>query len=148
LVNDSWLATLQNSEADFTGPGLSPVTIRQKLVTGKKPLKFFHFWASHEEFAPLVEQVLSTPVGGTPMFRLCTKLKGLKPELRIFNSKHYGSINSKVAQAREDLTRLQLLHLQDPSNSDLANAEKESLKVFTHFTLMEEAYLKQKSRIQ
>lgn len=82
------------------------------------------------------------------MFRLCTKLKGLKPELKIFNSKHYGSINSKVAQAREDLTRLQLLHLQDPSNSDLANAEKESLKVFTHFTLMEEAYLKQKSRIQ
>lgn len=82
------------------------------------------------------------------MFRLCTKLKGLKPELKIFNSKHYGSINSKVAQAREDLTRLQLLHLQDPSNSDLANAEKESLKVFTHLTLMEEAYLKQKSRIQ
>ena len=59
------------------------------------------------------------------MFRLCTKLKGLKPELKIFNSKHYVSINSKVAQAREDLTRLQLLHLQDPSNSDLANAEKE-----------------------
>lgn len=155
LVNDSWLATFPNSEADFTGPGLSDhtpgiVTIRQKLVTGKKPFLFFNLWTSHEEFAPLVEQVLSTPVEGfsPPMFRLCTKLKGLKPELKIFNSKHYGSINSKVAQAREDLTRLQLLHLQDPSNSDLANAEKESLKVFTHFTLMEEASLKQKSRIQ
>lgn len=84
------------------------------------------------------------------MFRLCTKLKRLKAELKIFNSKHYGygSINSKVAQAREDLTRLQLLHLQDPSNSALANAEKESLQVLTHLTLMEEAYLKQKSRIQ
>lgn len=35
-----------------------------------------------------------------------------------------------------------------PSNSDLANAEKESFKVLTHFTLMEEAHLKQKSRIQ
>ena len=44
--------------------------------------------------------------------------------------------------------RLQLVHLQDPSNFDLANAEKESLKVLTHFTLMEEAYLKQKSIIQ
>ena len=43
---------------------------------------------------------------------------------------------------------MQLLHLQDPSNSDLANAEKESLQVVTHFTLMEEAHLKQKSRIK
>ena len=45
LVNDSWLATFPNSEADFTGPGISDhtpriITLRQKLVTDKKP---FHF---------------------------------------------------------------------------------------------------------
>lgn len=88
LVNESWLATFPNSEADFTGPGISDhtpgiVTLRQKLVTGKKPFKFYNFWTSHEEFAPLVEQVWSTPVEGTPMFRLCTKRKRLKAELKI-----------------------------------------------------------------
>ncbi|KAI5311581.1 hypothetical protein L3X38_040754 [Prunus dulcis] len=65
----------------FTGPGLSDhtrgiVTIRQKLVKGKKPFLFFNLWTYHEEFAPLVEQVLSTPVEGfsPPMFRLCLRI--------------------------------------------------------------------------
>ncbi|KAL5739338.1 hypothetical protein ACOSQ2_028518 [Xanthoceras sorbifolium] len=75
LVNDSWLATFPNSEADFTGLDISD----------------------------------HTP--------------------GIVTIRH--NINSKVAQAREDLTRLQLLHLQDPSNSALANAEKESLQVYS-----------------
>ncbi|PON31152.1 hypothetical protein PanWU01x14_372150, partial [Parasponia andersonii] len=87
-VNYSRLATFPNSEADFTGPGISDhtpeiVTFRQKSGAGKKPFKFYNFWTPHEEFAPLVEQVLSTPVEGTPMFRLCTKLKRLKAELKI-----------------------------------------------------------------
>lgn len=44
------------------------------------------------------------------MFRLCTKLKRLKAELKIvieFQT-HYDSRKSKVTQAREDLTRFRV----------------------------------------
>lgn len=113
LVSDSWLATFPNSEADFTGPGLSDhtrgiVTIRQKWVTDREgAFKILSFlWTSHGEFAPLVEQVLSTPVEGTPMFRLCTKLKGIKPELKIFNSKHYAMVASTLRLPKLERTLL------------------------------------------
>lgn len=79
LGNDKWLQCFPSSFACFdpTGPSdHSPaiLTIVPKGPSYRKPFKFFNMWATHPEFLPIVREVWSKYISGSPMFRIYCKL--------------------------------------------------------------------------
>lgn len=85
LVNAEWESRFTGSEANFLPAGVSDHSLMviklAELPQVRKPFKFFHFWADHPSFLQVVEEVWMEDVFGTPMFKLCTKLKRLKKRL-------------------------------------------------------------------
>lgn len=81
------------------------------------------------------------------MFQLCKLLHGLEPVLRVLNRRYYSGIQDRVVQAHDKLLQLQLQSLSSyDSFSFEAVAEQEAL--LSELIVVEEAFLKQKSRIK
>lgn len=59
----------------------------------------------HHTFANIVKNPWDEPCNGTPMFKVSSKLKRLKPELRQLNKKWYINLSLRVKAAREDLVQ-------------------------------------------
>lgn len=75
----------------------------------KKPSKFLDRWAgaAHYMFIPLVEVVWNQDTQGTPMFQVCHKLKNLKVELKILNTKVFSDLSRRLDVLRAKLIRCQ-----------------------------------------
>lgn len=114
----------------------------------KKPFKFLDFRADHPEFLNLVARVWNEEMEGSPMYRLCSKIRRLKEELRRLNKNHFSKISSRVVQARAELNRIQGAVQQQPLDSTLCREEARLVKVYADLSRAEESFLKQKSRVQ
>ncbi|KAF5937485.1 hypothetical protein HYC85_024991 [Camellia sinensis] len=79
---------------------------RRKKKRVCKPFKFFNMWADHPDFIPVVRGVWCKYVKGSPLFRICSKLRSLKPELKALNKKHFSDISARTSCAKEDLDRV------------------------------------------
>ncbi|KAH7866733.1 hypothetical protein Vadar_024219 [Vaccinium darrowii] len=79
---------------------------------------------------------------------LCSKLQRLKPVLRAFNKRFFSQIGERVLQARQELTHVQEQCFQSPFDGALADMEKELYLKFIDLSQAEEAFKKQKSRVQ
>lgn len=112
----------------------------------KKPFKFLDFRADHPEFLNLVARVWNEEMEGSPMYRLCSKIRRLKEELRRLNKNHFSKISSRVVQARAELNRIQGAVQQQPLDSTLCREEARLVKVYADLSRAEESFLKQKSR--
>ncbi|KAL7184384.1 hypothetical protein ACSBR2_026520 [Camellia fascicularis] len=98
LVNGLWLNNLPYSHAYFHPSGTSDhfpcvVTMPLKIHRVCKPFKFFNMWADHPDFIPVVRGVWCKYVKGSPLFRIYSKLRSLKPELKALNKKHFSDIS-------------------------------------------------------
>ncbi|XP_028070654.1 uncharacterized protein LOC114273089 [Camellia sinensis] len=87
LVNETWLDAFPASFATFLPSGISDhsavvIYISDKVTSFKKPFKYFDFWADHEDFCSVVSTIWNQYIQGVPMFRVCQKLKNLKPAVR------------------------------------------------------------------
>lgn len=153
LVNEEWCRTYENSVASFLPSGISDhspfyVDFGPSFVVKRVPFRFFNFWVQNDSFLEIVRKVWERNVKGSPMFVLVTKLKALKKELKILNRQQYGDISTRVHKVREDLEETQRkLHL-NPTNHELIKEEKMKLQEFSKFSLAEESFAKQKSRVQ
>ncbi|KAL7161754.1 hypothetical protein ACSBR2_042266 [Camellia fascicularis] len=108
LANERWLTANPNSYALFLPPGVfdhSPVVVHLGGEEAKfrKPFTFFDFWANHFSFLPRVHGVWVKYIRGSPMFRVCQKLKTLKPILKDLNTKEYNEISTRVGAAMDHL---------------------------------------------
>lgn len=93
-------------------------------------------------------QVWDSPFSGKPMYILCCKLRALKCRLKLLNKVAYADILAKIAEARRLLSLAQDAIQLDPLNQELANVEKEHLRVFFELRLQEESFFRQKSRVR
>ncbi|KAH7848240.1 hypothetical protein Vadar_001278 [Vaccinium darrowii] len=152
LINGSWMDSFPEAETIFLAPGVSDHSCILVNVLPdcprKKPFKFFGFWMKHEKFKEEVQKSWMLPINGPIWSRLDGKLKRLKPVLRSFNKKFYSQISERVIQAREELGQVQLQCAQDPSNTTLVDTKKVLYLKFVDLSLAEEAFKKQKSRVQ
>ncbi|XP_028057938.1 uncharacterized protein LOC114261824 [Camellia sinensis] len=135
LVNETWLTKFPHSCASFLpssisdhSPGLLDIDPNVKSLI--KPFKFFDFWGDHEDFVPSVSGVWCKYIRGSPMFRICQKLKALKPILKDMNKKEYSEISTRVTHAKASLESAQIKLDKDPLNT------------------VEEGFAHQKSRVQ
>ncbi|KAL7204695.1 hypothetical protein ACSBR2_017740 [Camellia fascicularis] len=153
LVNERWLTVNPNSYALFLPPGVSdhsPVIVHlgSEEAKFKKRFKFFDFWADHVEFLPRVHGVWRKYIRGSPMFRVCQKLKTLKPILKDLNKKEYSEISTRVGVAKDHLLNSQIKLDKDPMNLTLQEEERAAYVKYVDLSKAEESLAHQKSRVQ
>ncbi|XP_028091363.1 uncharacterized protein LOC114291701 [Camellia sinensis] len=153
LVNEAWLDAFPASFATFLPSGISDhspavVHISDKVTSFKKPFKYFDFWADHEDFSSVVSTIWNQYIQGVPMFRVCQKLKNLKPALKALNKKDFSDITTRVHTSRSELLSAQCKLDKDPSNTSLQQLERTFYKKYVDLLVVEESLAHQKSRVQ
>ncbi|KAL7196041.1 hypothetical protein ACSBR1_036130 [Camellia fascicularis] len=153
LVNESWIDQFPASIAMFLPSSISDhslivVTVSRKAPSFKKPFKYFDFWAKHEEFLPRVSQDWNQYILGVPMFRVCQKLRSLKPILKSLNKKDFSDISTRVLASKAELDSIQWKLDKDPSNSSFQLLERSLFKMYVDLSAVEESLAHQKSRVQ
>ncbi|KAL7181463.1 hypothetical protein ACSBR1_040369 [Camellia fascicularis] len=58
------------------------------------------------------------------MFRVCQKLKLLKPVLKMLNKRDFSDISTRVLSSKDALSSIQWKLDKDPSNLNLQNLER------------------------
>ncbi|XP_028068678.1 uncharacterized protein LOC114271244 [Camellia sinensis] len=75
-------------------------------------------------FLPSVDEVWRKYIKGSPMFRVCQKLRTLKPILKNLNKKEFSDISTRVSHAKDQLVSAQIKLDKDPLNGDLQTHER------------------------
>lgn len=112
----------------------------------KRPFKFFDFWANNPKFLEVVEHPWCSPVYGSPMFQLTTKLRRLKVDLRKFNQSAYSNLHDRVKDAELKMVEAQINLQLDPL--DGSKIQEEAVLEYSNLRCDEESFLKQKSTVK
>ncbi|KAJ6901054.1 hypothetical protein NC652_026984 [Populus alba x Populus x berolinensis] len=112
------------------------------------PFKFLNIWAARDDFMDVVGSSWQIPVSGNPMYRLTTKLCRLKSVLRTLHHHHTSDITGRVASAREDWFAAQHFLDEHPASVEAQQSERSLASRYMQLCKDEEAYFKQRSRIQ
>ncbi|KAH7840791.1 hypothetical protein Vadar_021656 [Vaccinium darrowii] len=152
LVNSVWLDKFPDSEAVFLAPSVSDhcailVTVLPEVYV-RRPFKFFNFWLKNSNFKEAIVSSWDSPLVCSVRSRLGLKLKRLKPVLKGLNQHYYSDISGRVTQLRMELGQIQAQFQGDPDNIALQEREQEVYLNFVEMSGAEEAFKKQKSRVQ
>ena len=153
LVNPDWLSSFSFAEAAFLPSGSSdhsPVVVNLgvELYRRRVTFRFFNFWAAHPEFESIVVGIWNTPMDGSRLYQVCTKLKLLKEWLKTFNGAHFKNLPNQSTLARQRLLDIQRQLSSSPNDDSLRSLEREALLVYTNACKAEESFHAQKSRIK
>ena len=85
---------------------------------------------------------------GLYRFRVCQKLKTLKPILKDLNKKEYSELSTRVGVAKDHLLNSQIKLDKDPMNLTLHEEEKAAYGRYVDLSKAEESLAHQKSRVQ
>ncbi|GAV92855.1 hypothetical protein CFOL_v3_36233 [Cephalotus follicularis] len=149
LGNWLWFNSMGDTYAHFHPPGISdhsPVTIhmRTKQQFCGRPFKFLNFWAKSEQFLHVVSQEWAKAYTGSPLVVLHQKLKCLKGRLREFCTRP----DTKVVELRAGLHQLQRDIHEGLGTASSVEQERKLRADVMSAARDEEAFFKQKSRIQ
>ncbi|XP_038679470.1 uncharacterized protein LOC119980747 [Tripterygium wilfordii] len=131
LVNPASCSLLLPCNVQFLNVGAhfdhSPVKILigTLLSRGNRAFKFFNMWTEHDQFLEVVNSHWHQSMHGSPMFRLCKRLKRLKGPLRDLNMKHFSHISERVDTAAAALDYHQSLLHHDLDNLHYIGKEGE-----------------------
>ncbi|XP_020258878.1 uncharacterized protein LOC109835307 [Asparagus officinalis] len=120
LINEEWIQTYTSSQVDYLVPNCSDhshtlITIGEDDFKGKRPFKFFSMWINHPDFTTVVKTVWEQDIRGFHMYKLHTKLRELKQDLKDLNKKHFMNISEQVIRAKSELS-----DIQNQLNNDLS----------------------------
>ncbi|GKV13757.1 hypothetical protein SLEP1_g24740 [Rubroshorea leprosula] len=121
LVNSTWFSTFPRTRAEFLPPDISDHCAGSEV------------WSS-------------VTVSRYYMFQLCKKLKALKAPLQQLNKDCYSDLQGRIQQETSKLHAIQIDLLANP-HEDLVLVEQEQARRVAKLSLVEEAFLKQKSRV-
>ena len=149
-VNGEWLLHYPYAHASVLQRGISdhcPVALSLGIQSARipKPFQFFNHLLKHPDFLNTVQQAWNLDVSGTPWFILTSKLKKVKAGLKHLNSIN-GNVHFNVSSARNALLSFQTSMSFPPSHDELI-IEKDLIDSFNLRLQEEEAFYKQKSRI-
>ncbi|XP_044461836.1 uncharacterized protein LOC123193110 [Mangifera indica] len=152
LINDYWKDIFPNAMAHFLNPSISDHSscmVRMGTIKDcrKVPFKFFNMWTHHENFLDIVAEVWNQEAQGSPVFKVISKLKKLKVELKKFNKESFGHISERVLEAIRQLENIQEPLRINLLDEELARAEKFSLESYRSLLLAEESLARQKSKV-
>lgn len=155
LCNDSWVIqhgtlTAQFKENNFSDH--SPILIEHHS-TGSghhRPFRFLNILTEHESFSNIVATIWKQNVKGGAMYRIWQKMKLCKEPLKRLLRQEMGSLDNRVAEAREKLDSIQK-QITQHMGTDVANTlftiEKEAVVELQKWSNIQEKVLKQKSKV-
>ncbi|KAJ6287639.1 hypothetical protein OIU78_001696, partial [Salix suchowensis] len=121
----------------------------QPIEPTKAPhrFKFLNLWTSQEDFISRINSIWNQPVHGNAFYRLSTKLTLVKAHLIVWHRNNRSGISGRVVKAKEDWSTAQIQLDNDPQSEEFKEAERAAAINFNQLSRDEEAYYKQKSRI-
>ncbi|GAV80043.1 hypothetical protein CFOL_v3_23505 [Cephalotus follicularis] len=149
LGNWNWFYCFGDSFGHSYNPGISdhsPISIQlmHHIQSSGRPFKFLNFWADHDDFLPIVRQEWTKIYDGSPLRQVQMKLKSLKSRLKCLSTRP----DTLVANLRLTLMKVQSDLDDNPEDADLKSLEVRLRHDFSISVKKEEAFFKQKSRIQ
>lgn len=153
FCNEEWNNKFPNYQLDYDAPMLSdhsPGLLSLKMMDqfGPKPFKFIKGWMKHPKFKDTVESSWCTPIQGNPQIRLAKKLKGLKDPLKVLNKNSFANISAQVQNAKNNLELAQMQAVEDPSNDQILQLEKNAVEDYVRLSTFEESFFIEKARIR
>jgi mannosylglycoprotein endo-beta-mannosidase len=151
LCNDQWLNLLPESHLEYKSSSTSDhnlmlVQLKPTTISGPKTFKFFNHWMSMEGFNDLLQTSWGNSVTGYPMFKLVTKLKGLKVILKEWASLQSNSTKYNIGKWNQNLLQIQQNLSADPFNEKLHKEEAVCKRGLEEWLAKEEEELRLKSR--
>ncbi|GKC39565.1 RNA-directed DNA polymerase, eukaryota, reverse transcriptase zinc-binding domain protein [Tanacetum coccineum] len=127
----------------------APAILKIPLITKmeQRPFKFTYLLVHNDSFKSVVQEGWSMQVSGFFMFQVVRRLKLLKKHLRKLLFMH-GNLHENVKKLRFELEQVQIALVADPFNCELRTEEAAYVHAFNDALLMEEQFLKQKSKIK
>ncbi|GAV92565.1 hypothetical protein CFOL_v3_35943 [Cephalotus follicularis] len=152
MGNWLWFQQVGHLQVHFCAPGISDHSPAELHLRSRPPglgraFKFLNIWASYPSFLGIVRQVWAAEVSGTPLEVVAKKLKLLKHALQRLHGNHFKNPTSLVSHYRLEVEDVQARLEKDPTNPQLRDLEKELVEKLSNAGHVEEAVLRQKSRI-
>ncbi|GAV91001.1 hypothetical protein CFOL_v3_34401 [Cephalotus follicularis] len=149
LGNWNWFKMMGDTYAQYHPPGISdhsPVSIqlRQMQPYRGRPFKFLNFWAESDNFFHTVKQEWDKTYSGSPLIAIHKKLKSLKGLLKKFCTRP----NSRAKELRLNLYSVQQEMMNGAVDLSMVERERQLRQEVRRAARSEEAFFKQKSRIQ
>ncbi|XP_056863927.1 uncharacterized protein LOC108850223 [Raphanus sativus] len=153
LVNHPVISSHPHAFVSFLPPLFSDhspclLDLAYSLPTAEtKPFKFQNYLTKHPNFLEVISRAW-VEAGNicTNLTQLCWKLKNIKSDLKTLNRENYSNIQERVTNAYSLLQSVQVQALYSPTPL-LFQQERDLHQRWLFLRLIEESYLRQKSRI-
>ncbi|XP_074292776.1 uncharacterized protein LOC141619656 [Silene latifolia] len=109
-------------------------------------LKYYNMWSMAKDYKEVVIHGWSRDVQGTPMFRIVSKLKGLKKGLLNLNKDNFEDIENLTNLTELSLKHFQSLLVSDPYNKEWIENERACAQELTEMVKARDQFLKQKAK--
>ncbi|XP_074278228.1 uncharacterized protein LOC141601821 [Silene latifolia] len=123
LVNEDWVDIFPESYVHFMPEGTfdhCPCVVSFDFVSQRKGATFnFNMWSLVPDYKQIVIDGWHKGVQGNPMFRVVSKLKGLKSGLKKLNKEQFSDIEKLTDVAELALKHCQERLILDPLNDQL-----------------------------
>ncbi|KAJ6356597.1 hypothetical protein OIU78_004652 [Salix suchowensis] len=124
------------------------LNMAQRAKRGAATFKFLNFWTTQDNFMDTVKEVWQSQIRGNPLFQITTKLNILKFRLKAIHNRHTSQISSRVGRAKAQWAITQEKVDARPGDMERRQEERKWASTYANLCRDEEAYFKQKSRIQ
>ncbi|XP_074304928.1 uncharacterized protein LOC141639779 [Silene latifolia] len=152
LINDDWLNMHPESFANFLPEGIydhCPCVIQLDSNDRVRnvPFRYFNMWAKSPGFLEIVNQHWNVSMYGTHMYKLVTRMKVMKKDLKDLNRDNFHDVEKNAHIMQMTLQNIQKELQASPHDAELVEAEKSAA---TGFKVLDEAkylYLAQKAKV-
>ncbi|XP_050938810.1 uncharacterized protein LOC127148657 [Cucumis melo] len=153
LVNDVWLSAWPTMLVNVLPWGISdhsPILFYPSFQLNSKVVsfRFFNHWVEDPSFIEVVARMWSWHGSVSPLVSLMRNLHHLKPTLRRQLGRHIQSLSKEVRIAKEAMDRTQRDVERNPMSDVLSRQASLATETFWTAVRLEEASLRQKSRIR
>ncbi|XP_074300776.1 uncharacterized protein LOC141632097 [Silene latifolia] len=129
FINEEWLEQYPDSFAHFLPEGLFDhcpglVHFEEERQRRGNSFKYYNMWSMAKEYKEVVIDGWNREVQGTPMFKIVSKLKGLKKGLLALNKDNFDDIENLTNLIELSLKHFQSLLISDPFNKEWIENER------------------------
>ncbi|XP_048502988.1 uncharacterized protein LOC125498759 [Beta vulgaris subsp. vulgaris] len=114
------------------------------MTVKPRPFKFFNMWTLSSGFMEVVQREWQVQVEGCAMFKVVTKLKKLKKELKKLNKHKFSDIEQQADIAKKELDSIQESIQGDPWNVEMHKAEEKAREKYNLANKARMSFLHQK----
>ncbi|XP_074298901.1 uncharacterized protein LOC141629876 [Silene latifolia] len=151
LINTEWVSMFPEMHAHFHPEGImdhNPCVVSNIKLEGKKyaSFKYFNMWSDAPGFHDKVHEIWNQHVEGSAMFRVCKKLRALKPVLKSLNRECCSDVEINATKAILLLEELQIQLQEDPTNQNLIAQEVAASTDVHYWSKARDSFLQQKAK--